>query len=120
MRSRIDGSGIDRPASFDEDVEPVIAKFRDKEDGFGLSQRFAARDLNQTATIGLDPRYNVFDGQLVSAVECIFGVAPRTAQWTARQPNEDAGLPGVRRLALNAVKDLRDAYHAQFTTGQPR
>src|SRR5205814_4238772 len=75
------------------------------------SSDVCSSDLGKLLDLGDDllPRHGL------AAVEGVLGVAVLAAQVAAGEADEDAGLPGQRRLALDAEEDLRHA-HAPGST----
>ncbi len=49
---------------------------------------------------------------MFAAGECVFAVAPNAAHRAARQSNERARPPGMRRFALNRMKNFSHTQHA--------
>src|SRR5207302_6897078 len=111
FRAAVDRLDVDRSRSFDEHFESVAAKARDQVECFLLRERLAAGDFDQLAAVALYTRDHVIDGNLLAAGERVFRVAPSAAQIAPRQAHEDAWPAGMGRLALDALKDLRDAKH---------
>jgi len=129
FRPLVDRPHIDRPAGFDQDRIAGIAQTSNQRKHLRLRERLAAGHFDQLTAKLQHLRQNRLDGERRPAVKAIVGIAPGTTERTTREPNEDAGLPRIRRLSLDTVKDLRyperlflglwDGIHRQDTTGQP-
>src|SRR5947207_3048275 len=76
-----------------------------------LEQRLAARDFDERTSILLDRAEHGVDRHLPPFRERVRRVTPRAAEVACGQADEDAGLSGARRLALNRVEDLVDGEH---------
>ena len=77
-----------------------------------LQERLAAGHLNQRAADSRSTAaITVVQRHLPALVKGVRRVAPRAAQVAGRQAHEHTGPPGMRRLALDRVKDFVDGQH---------
>ena len=74
----------------------------------GLEQRLAAGDLDESVAEREGPGDDLVERQGLALVEGVRRVAIAAAQVAGGQPDEDAGEPGERALALQAAVDLVD------------
>src|SRR5206468_4669425 len=92
-----------RPAAREQPLHQRIHLF--------LEQRFAAGDLHQPAAVSIHRVHDIVHRQLSAFMERIWGIAPRAAEIAGGEADEDAGLAGPRRLALNRIEDFVDRQH---------
>src|SRR6185312_454791 len=82
-----------------------------------LEHGLAASDLNQSRSWA--QALNFFEDLLgrhfLTTVKTIFGIAPRAAQITARQPHEYAWHAGVCRFALQRLVNFSDLHKAALS-----
>jgi len=94
-RSPIYIFGRDKSAGLDQNFVTPVAQLGDKRKDILLSQRLAARDLDQLAAKFVEPCKNLLKRYSLAAIECIVTVAPDAPHRTTRQPHKRARPPGV-------------------------
>ena len=106
MHARIDRRDIDGAAGLKEDRITGITQSGHQWETLRLGERLTARDLHETASIGMHLCQDVIERRLVPSVKGVVGIAPGAAERTAGQSYKHTGLPGVTRLTLNTMEDL--------------
>ncbi len=129
FRPLIDRLHVDRTTGFDQDRIAGIAQTSNQWKRLRLREWLAAGYFNQLTAILPNFAQDLVEGESRPAVKAILGIAPGTTERTTREPNEDAGLPRIRRLSLDTMKHfsnperlflgLEGGIHRQDTTGQP-
>src|SRR6185437_10796772 len=107
--ARIDTGNIQRPGSFQRDLETGIAQSRQQIEATLLRERLAACDADAVRGMATHFVHDRIDVAPFAAFERVSSVAPRAAQRTPREAHEYRRPADRVSLALDGMEDFADA-----------
>ena len=103
------GANVHRARGFQRHLVAAVAQLGQQRQTAALRQRLATGDTDVVRRMARNALQDLRHGEILAAVEGIFGVAPNAAQRTPGEPHEHRGQADTAGFALQREKDFGDA-----------